>query len=506
MAQKTVIIVGGGIGGLALAGMLGKAGYAVTLVEKNDSLGGRARIFRQDGFMFDMGPSWYMMPDVFEHFFNIMGEKIEDYYTLAKLTPSYQITLKSEKKSYAFFSDMEKNKELFDRIEPGAGAVLEQFLNQTKWQYEIAKNEFMYKNYNSIFDFFNLRVMKEGARLPLFKKQKNIIEAKFKSEILRKALQYQTVLLGTAPGDTPGIYTLMNYVDLVLGEWYPNKGIRAVPESLEAVARKYGVQMRTSAPVKQIVIDGGKARGVLLESGEMISADMVVSNADVAHTDMKLLSEDYRTKSDKYWNSRVLAPSAFILYLGVKGKISQMEHHNLLFTKNWEKGFGEIFKNPAWPEDPSMYVCMPSKTDATVAPEGHENLFVLVPIAAGLDYEEGFMKTYGDKVIAEIAEYYNIPDLKERIVVRKEYSVKDFMKDYNAFKGTALGLAHTLTQTAIFRPNNVHPKVKNLFYVGAGTNPGIGMPICLISAELAFKRIQGITHPFPLDEINPENI
>ncbi len=501
MEKKSVIIIGGGIGGLALSALLGKKGYKVTLLEKNDTVGGRARIFRQDGFLFDMGPSWYMMPDVFKHYFDLLGEDISEYYTLKKLEPSYQITLKSDGASYLFHSDMKKNKAFFESVEPGAGKVFEDFMNDTKYQYEIAKNEFMYKNYDSIFDFLNLRVMREGSRLPLFKKQKDIIEKKFKSEILRKALQYQTVLLGTAPGDTPGIYSLMNYVDLVLGEWYPDGGIRAVPESLEKVARKYGVTIRTNAPVRRIIIEQNNAKGVELENGEVVHADMVVSNADVAFTDMKLLDEKHRVYSDAYWNKRVLAPSAFILYLGVKDTIPGLQHHNLLFTKNWEQGFGEIFKTPTWPQDPSMYICVPSKTDPTVAPPDHENLFVLVPIASGLEYTEEFAKDYGDKVIDEIAKYYNIPNLKERIVVRRHYSVKDFIADYNAFKGTALGLAHTLTQTAIFRPNNVHPRIKNLLYVGAGTNPGIGMPICLISAEIAYKRIEGIKDPSPLKEL-----
>lgn len=501
MQNKSVIIIGGGIGGLALACMLGKKGYKVTVVEKNEMVGGRARIFTDQGFTFDMGPSWYMMPDVFEHFFEILGEDITQYYRLEKLGPSYQITLKSDGKSYAFYADIEKNKALFESIEPGSGAVLEKFLEKTKYQYELSKEEFMYRNYNSIRDFMTFRVMRQGAGLPLFKKQKTIIEKKFKSEILRKALQYQTVLLGTAPGDTPGIYTLMNYVDLVLGEWYPDGGIRAIPKALETIAKKYGVTIRVHTPVDQIVVKDGAAMGVRLESGEVLSADMVVSNADVHHTDTKLLPKEYQTKSDAYWDARTLAPSAFILYLGVQGKLPQMEHHNLLFTKDWEKGFSQIFNRPEWPEDPSMYICMPSKTDATIAPPDTENLFVLVPIASGLDYDDTFLTTYGDKVIDEIAEYYKIPDLKERIIVRHSYSVKDFIADYNAFKGTALGLAHTLGQTAIFRPNNIHPTLKNMFYVGAGTNPGIGMPICLISAELAYKRIENITHPFPLKKI-----
>ncbi len=501
MEKKSVIIIGAGIGGLALACMLGKKGYAVTILEKNEMTGGRARIFTDQGFTFDMGPSWYMMPDVFEHFFEILGEDIRDYYQLERLSPSYQITLKSNNQSYLFYSDMQKNKDLFESIEPGAGQVLEDFLAQAKYQYELSKAEFMYRNYNSLRDFMTLRVLRQGRKLPLFKNQKKIIDKKFKSEILRKALQYQTVLLGTAPGETPGIYTLMNYVDLVLGEWYPTGGIRAIPESLERIAKKYGVEIRLNTPVTKIIVGSERAEGVELATGEILLADIVVSNADVEYTDRTLLPKIYQTKSDSYWESRVLAPSAYILYLGIKGKLPQMEHHNLLFTKDWDHGFSQIFKNPEWPDDPSMYICVPSKTDTQIAPENHENLFVLVPIAPGLTYDETFAHAYGDKVLAEIAQYYNIPDLKERIVVRHQYSVKDFINDYNAFKGTALGLAHTLTQTATFRPNNVHPKVPNMFYVGAGTNPGIGMPICLISAELAYKRIENITHPFPLQEI-----
>lgn len=501
MEKKSVIIIGGGIGGLALACMLGKKGYKVTIVEKNEMTGGRARIFSDKGFTFDMGPSWYMMPDVFEHFFEILGEDIKEYYSLQRLSPSYQITLKSDGKSYKFYSDMKKNKELFESIEPGAGEVLEKFLMKGKEQYELSKAEFMYKNYNSVRDFMTLRVMRQGAKLPLFKKQKQIIEKLFKSELLRKALQYQTVLLGTAPGDTPGIYTLMNYVDLVLGEWYPTGGIRSIPKNLESIAKKYGVTIVLNAPVKTIVVENDIAKGVLLESGEILNADIVVSNADVEHTDRRLLPKEYQTKSDTYWESRVLAPSAFILYLGITGKLPQMEHHNLLFTKDWEHGFSQIFKRPEWPSDPSMYICVPSKTDTSIAPADHENLFVLVPIASGLDYTQDFTAEYADKVLGEIAQYYTIPDLKERIVVQHVYSVKDFIADYNAFKGTALGLAHTLGQTAIFRPNNIHKKIKNMYYVGAGTNPGIGMPICLISAELAYKRIENITHPFPLKAI-----
>lgn len=502
MEKKFVIIIGGGLGGLALACMLGKKGYHVTILEKNDTVGGRARLWQKDGFTFDLGPSWYMMPDVFEYFFSLLGEDINEYFSLQKLSPSYRVFLKSNGKHYDFFGDIEKNKQTFESIEPGSGKVLEQFLASTKYQYEIAKHEFMFKNYDSVFDFFNKRVMTLGAKLPLFKKQKHIIEKLFTSEILQKVMQYQTVLLGTSPDQTPGIYSMMNYVDFGLGVWYPKGGIIAIPNALESIAKKYGVVIQTNADVEKIVVDNNVAKSVLLKDGTIQSADMVVSNADVAFTDMHLLGGEYQQKSKQYWEKRSLAPSAFILYLGVKGKIPKAEHHNLIFSKAWDGYAKEVFgKEGKWPDDPSLYVCVPSRTDATVAPYGDENLFVLVPIAPGLEYDGAFLETYKEKIIAEMATAFETPDLKDRIAVERTYCVKDFIKDYNAFKGTALGLAHTLTQTAIFRPNNVHKKIKNLFYVGAGANPGIGMPICLISAELAYKRIENITSPFPLEKI-----
>jgi phytoene desaturase len=502
MEQKSVIIIGAGLGGLALACMLGKKGYKVTVVEKNDTVGGRARLWQKDGFTFDLGPSWYMMPDVFEHFFSLVGEDISEYFSLEKLGPSYRVFLKSNGEHYDFYGDIEKNKQTFESIESGSGAVLETFLASTKYQYEIAKHEFMFKNYDSIFDFMNKRMMTLGAKLPLFKKQKTIINKLFKSELLRKVMQYQTVLLGTAPGDTPGIYSMMNYVDFGLGVWYPKGGVIAVPNALEAIAKKYGVTIRTNADVEKIIVEHNEAKGVLLKDGTSLYADMVVSNADVVHTDKVLLGGEHQQKSAKYWEKRTLAPSAFILYLGITGKLPKAEHHNLIFSKNWDSYAKEVFSTKrVWPNDPSLYVCVPSKTDDTVAPAGHENVFVLVPIAPGLEYTDSFIQEYREKVIAELAIAFDAPDIQDRIVVERTYCVKDFIVDYNAFKGTALGLAHTLGQTAIFRPNNIHKKIPNLYYVGAGTNPGIGMPICLISAELAYKRIEQITHPFPLEKI-----
>jgi phytoene desaturase len=499
--QKKVIVIGAGIGGIATACLLAKKGYSVTVLEKNSKPGGRATIFEEKGYMFDMGPSWYMMPDIFEHFFMLMEEKITDHFSLKRLSPSYRIFLKSERKHYDFYSDLEKTVETFESLEKGSGEVLRDYMKTTEYQYKIARDEFMYKNYDSIFDFLNKRVMTEGRKLPLFSKVEKIINNKFNSEILRKVLQYQTVLLGTSPGDAPGIYSMMNYVDFVEGVWYPDGGIYKLIEAMVRIAEKNKVSIKTNCPVSRIIVQDGEARGVLLEDGRTIDADIVVSNADIVHTDQVLLEKPYRQKSPSYWDKRLMAPSAFILYLGVDGVIPSLQHHNLLFAQDWTKNFSQIFKKPEWPTDPSLYVCAPSKSDTTVAPPGKENLFVLVPIAAGLTHTDESLKEYADKTISQMEEYMDIPNFKSRIEFQRIYAVNDFIKDFNAFKGSALGLAHSLGQTAIFRPNNINKKVKNLYYVGAGTNPGIGMPICLISAELVYKRIEKITDPAPLGKI-----
>jgi len=499
--KKKIVIIGGGIGGLASAMLLGKKGYDVTLLEKNKHLGGRANIFTEQGFTFDMGPSWYMMPDIFEDFFKLVGEDITKYLTLERLAPSYRVFLESEHKHYDFYSDMEKNLATFESLEPGSGEKLKEHLKRGGFQYKISKQEFMYKNYDSIFDFVNKRVMTEGRKLPLFSSMSTIVNKLFSNELLQKVLQYQTVLLGTSPYNTPGIYSLMNYVDFVDGIWYPKGGIYELIKALVTIAKKNNVTMRTEVPVSNILIVDGVAKGVRLESGEEITADIVISNADYEHTETKLMDEKYREHSTQYWESRTLAPSAFIMYLGVDGLAPSLTHHNLLFSADWNKNFAQIFDTPQWPDSPSIYVCKPSETDPTVAPHGTENLFVLVPIASGLPYTEVQMKEYGDKVLSIMERVMEVPDLTKRIIYRRDYCVKDFERDYNSYKGTALGPAHTLMQTAFFRPNNISKKVKNLYYVGAYTNPGIGMPVCMISAQLVYKRIEGIKDPSPLTEL-----
>lgn len=293
----------------------------------------------------------------------------------------------------------------------------------------------------------------------------------------------------------------MNYVDFGLGVWYPDGGIWKLIEAMEKIAIKNGVKILRNSSVDEIIVENDIAKGVRLINNETVLADIVVSNADITYTDQHLLKGKNKQYTEKYWDKRMLAPSAFVIYLGIKDKIPTLTHHNLIFSKDWNKGFDQVFHNPAWPDDPSIYISAPSKSDNSVAPSGCENLFVLVPIAPGLKYDDNFEKEYTEKILTEIEKYAGISKIHERILFKKTYSIKEFELDYNAFKGTALGLAHTINQTAIFRPNNIHKTIKNLFYVGAGTNPGIGMPICIISAELVYKRITGNDDVHPLKEL-----
>lgn len=499
--MKHAIIIGGGIGGLSTACMLAKSGFKVTLVEKNAQLGGRANVFEQDGFRFDMGPSWYLMPDIFEHFFELMGKKVEDYLELQQLDPSYLIRFRGTDETIAMHSNLKQDIPTFERLEPGSGKQLEAYLEQSKYQYDVAIRNFMYKNYDTVFDFMNRQTALEGRRLHVFEKMHNYVARYFKNDLVQKIMEYQLVFLGSSPYNTPALYNIMSHIDFNMGVFYPKGGIYAIIEALVKLGREHGVKYMVDSPVAEIMVSGNQTTGVRLESGEVLEADLVISNADIHHTEMELLPPAAQQKSEKYWQKRTLAPSAFIMYLGLKDKVPGLVHHNLAFAEDWKQGFAEIFDAPQWPSDPSYYVCAPSVTDPAVAPKGQENLFVLVPIAPGLKMDDKAIADYREKVLDLIQSDFAIKNIRKRIVVERVYTSNDFASDYNALGGSALGLAHTLKQTAIFRPNNVSKKVKNLYYVGAGTNPGIGMPICMISAELAYKRIVGDKSAGPLTSL-----
>jgi len=431
----------------------------------------------------------------------LLGEDINQHLKLEKLGPSYRVFLSSTGAYHDFYADRALNKKIFDDIEPGSGDKLNEYLDESKRQYGIAKHEFIYKNYNSIFDFFNKRVMREGRKLEMLNNMERIISRTFKSELLRKVMMFQMVLLGTAPKDAPGMYRLMNHVDFDLGIWYPDGGIGELPKAIGRIAEQYGTQFHYNSPAKRIITKDKKAVGIELENGVIHEADLVISNADLHHTETKLLAPDERDHTDRYWEKRTLAPSAFIIYLGVKKTFDSLSHHNLMFSKDWDKNFKEIFNHHSFPSDPSIYVCAPSKTDKKVAPAGHENLFVLVPIAAGIDDNEANRAIWTERTLALLETTMHMPGLRENIVYQKTYSVSNFASDYNSYKGTALGLAHTLSQSALWRPNNISKKVSNLYFVGAYNNPGIGMPICVVSAQTAYKRIENLDTPHPLTSL-----
>lgn len=499
--SKKLVVIGAGIGGLGAACLFARKGYDVTVLEKNPRPGGRANLFEVDGFRFDMGPSWYLAPDLFEHFFYLLGENISDHLDLIRLSPSYRIFFRDDPQPLDVHSDIERDAETFESIEPGAGQMLREYLKRSAYQYSVATQHFMYKNYDTVFDFFNRRVMTEGQKLSVFSKMHSFVSRFFRSPKLQQVMEYTMVFLGTSPYQAPAIYNLMSHMDFNQGVFYPRGGFYSLIEALTRISEKNGVRIRTETAVKLIQTANGRAKGVVLESGETVPADLVISNADMWFTETHLLDASAQTYSEKYWQKRVIAPSAFILYLGISERLPTLCHHNLFFSKDWRQNFAEIYDNPRLPADPSLYVCAPSRTDETVAPAGKENLFVLVPIASGLKISNDEKHRYAQKTIDLIGREAGIPNLREKVEFMRIYTVDDFASDYNAFKGTALGLAHTIWQTAIFRPANRSRKVENLYYVGAGTNPGIGTQICLISAELVYKRVHNIRTASPLERL-----
>lgn len=497
--KKKIIIIGSGIGGLGAAALLSKKGYQVTVVEKNKTLGGRANIFEAEGYTFDMGPSWYLMPDVFEQYFALLDEKISDHLDLVKLSPSYRVFFANDTEMPVvdIHSNLEKDLPLFEKLEPGISPKLKEYLKRSGEQYEMAKETFMYRNLGFSLDFLHWKVIKKGIELNPFQTMQSYLNKWFKSDRIKKILEYSLVFLGSDPSKTPAMYNIMNAIDFNMGVYYPKGGIYEIIKALVNINKKHGTQFLSEKPVAKILVENKKVKGVLLEDGVTLEADIVISNADLWFTETKLLSKQHQTYPKSYWEKTVMSPSAFIMYLGLDRKIDSLSHHNLRFGEDWEQNFKELFDAPQLPLDPSYYICKPTETDPDLSPPNTDNLFVLVPIPPGLELSETDMTQYRKKVYQLMKKDLNLPELEDYVVFEKTYWSDDFKKDYNAYKGTALGLAHTLKQT-LLRPSNKSKKVKNLFYVGAGTSPGIGMPTCLISAELVYKRIEGIKNPKPL--------
>jgi phytoene desaturase len=492
LAGSDVVIVGGGFGGLSAAAFLADAGADVTVLEKNEQLGGRASVLEAEGFRFDMGPSWYLMPDVFERFFDHFDRSPEDYYDLERLDPHYRIFFKDDDR-VDVPADREAAKAVFEEYEDGAGETLEAYLDESEYTYDVGMEHFVYEDRSRFRDFVDVDVLRYANGLSLLGSMQEHVEDYFDHPKLQQIMQYTLVFLGGSPRNTPALYNLMSHVDFNLGVWYPEGGIGGVVDALVELGRELGVEYRVNAPVTEIK---GLAGGFRVEigngdgdgNGEGIECDYVLSDADYRHTEQQLLDERKRGYDADYWEERTYAPSAFLLYLGVEGDVPELAHHTLVLPTDWEQHFAEIFDDPTWPDDPAYYVCVPSETDDSVAPEDHSALFVLVPIAPGLDDSPGIRESYRDLILADLAEHTGA-DLRDRIVFEESFSVGDFADRYNSTKGTALGIAHTLRQTAVFRPPHRSKTVDGLYFTGAYTNPGIGVPMCLIGGEHAATKL-----------------
>jgi 1-hydroxy-2-isopentenylcarotenoid 3,4-desaturase len=507
---SSIVVIGGGIAGLASAALLARDGNDVTVVEGRDELGGRAGVWEKDGFRFDTGPSWYLMPEVFDHFYRLLGTTADEQLSLVTLDPGYRVFFEGDAEPLDIAASRDENLELFEEIEPGAGLKLHSYLESAADTYDLALRQFLYTSFEKFGPVFTPEVLGKGARFTrlLVQSLSSFVARRFRSKKLRQVLGYPAVFLGSSPYKTPSMYHLMSHLDLEQGVLYPMGGFGTVISTIADLARAQGVTITTGARVERVVVNDGSATGVEYVDAKgkkhTIDADIVVSAADLHHTETQLLDDEHRTYPQSYWDKRTAGPGALLLYLGVDGELPELEHHTLLFTSKWKNGFDAIFgKETSVPSPASLYICKPSGIDPSVAPEGMSNVFVLVPVPADPGIGRGgeaAVEKLADAAIDQIAEWTGITDLADRIRVRRVSAPGDFAADLNAWKGTALGPAHTLAQSAFFRSGNKSKKVEGLYYVGGSTIPGIGLPMCLISAEILVKRLRGDVTAGPLPE------
>ena len=480
--SKKIIIIGAGFSGLSAATHLAANGFDVTIVEKNESAGGRCSKFEADGFMFDMGPSWYWMPDVFDKYFQDFGKKTADYYELKRLDPSYKIFFKQED-TVDIPADIDQIYQLFESFEKGSSIKLKQFLAEAKYKYETGMNDFVHRPSDSIFDFMDWRLLPVVQKLDLFKSIKSHVASFFTNDSIQKILEFPVYFLGALPAKTPAMYSLMNYADLVLGTWYPMGGMYKIIEAMENLAREKGVQFELNQEVKEIKIENNKVVAVITESASY-ACDAVIASADYHNVEQHLLPQQYRKYNETYWDKRVMAPSSLIFYLGINKKLNHLLHHNLFFDQSFEKFGDDIYTNPQWPTDPLFYVCCPSVTDSTVAPAGQENLFILIPLAPNLE-DTNEKRDICFQQVMDRLENLTGQSIREHIIYKKSFAHNDFINRYHAFKGNAYGLANTLSQTAFLKPSMRNPKLNNMYYAGQLTVPGPGVPPSLISGKVA---------------------
>lgn len=490
--SKRVVIIGGGIGGLATANLLAKAGYRVTVLEKNNYLGGRAGLLKADGYTFDTGPSWYLMPEVFRHYFSLLDADVDTELDLVRLDPAYRVFFESGD-HIDITSDLARDKKTFNTIEPGSGEALERYVKDGIRIYNLSIKHFLYTNFQSISDVLKRDVLGAGPRMLrlAFQPIHSRVTRYIQNAQLQKILEYHMVFLGSSPFRAPAIYSLMSALDFDEGVYYPRGGMYTIIEAILRIGRKLGVSYETNAPVAEILTESGRATGVRLEDDTKIDADIVISNADIHHTETRLLPPCARSYDDTHWNKQNTGLSALLMYLGVEGKIPELTHHNLIFVDDWKGNFDAIYESKTIPNPASIYLCKPGEVDPTVTTQTGENVFVLVPLPSGVNIDDESLEALADTYLEQIADMAKVPDLPERVRYRKLYGPSYFHEMFNSFNSSALGASHDLNQSAIFRTSNKSKKLDNLYYVGGNTIPGIGLPMCLIGSELIYKHLAG---------------
>ncbi len=484
--MSRVAVIGSGFAGLSAACFLAKEGFDVTIFEKNESAGGRARKFQSNGFTFDMGPSWYWMPDVFEKFFQCFDKSVSDYYSLERLDPSYRVVY-SKNDALDIPAGVDALCKMFDRLEPGSSKQLLRFLEEGKVKYDLGVNKLVYNPGTSLTEFFDVDLMKGVFSMHVFQSISTYIRKFFKDPRLIQLLEFPVLFLGAKPENTPALYSLMNYADMVLGTWYPTGGMHKIIDGMVSLAQSLGVKMEFNSAVQRIDVEGTKAKGILVKN-TLREFDYIVASADYHHVEQHLLPETHRNYSEAYWQKRVMAPSSLIFYLGINKKIDNLLHHTLFFDQDFKVHAKEIYDDPQWPSSPQFYVSCTSQSDSTVAPEGCENIFILVPVAPGLQDSEMIREKYFDVILSRFETIMG-QDIRSHIIFKRSYAHADFIGDYNAFKGNAYGLANTLLQTANLKPSILNKNVTNLFYAGQLTVPGPGVPPSLISGQVVAKEL-----------------
>lgn len=485
--MKKVIVIGSGFAGLSAAITSASNGNEVLVIEKNSNFGGRANIWEKDGFKFDLGPSWYWMPDVFEKFFKRFNRKVEDYYKLIRLDPSYRVYF-GENDFIDLPARLKEFYELFESLEKGSSEKLKQFLKQAEFKYQVAMNDYVFRPSNNITEFVDLQVLSQLFKMQMFSSLRGHVAKFFQNERIKKILEFPVLFLGASPANTPAMYSLMNYADISLGTWYPQGGMYSVAEGIYKLAQEFGVKFIFNEPAVKINVKNKKTISVKTINNEY-STDAIIASSDYAHTDQELLDKEYQSYSERYWESREMSPSSLLFYLGIKKKINGLIHHTLFFHQDYDVHASEIYDKPEWPSKPLFYTSASSKSDNSVAPFGSENLVILMPIASGLEDSNELREKYFNIIINNLEKLIG-ENIRESIVLKRSYCVNDFKNDYNSFKGNAYGLSNNLLQTAFFKPKLKSRKIVNLFNAGQLTVPGPGVPPALISGQIAADEMQ----------------